>query len=125
MSTFNVTFEIGNMEGTRWEPVEALVDTGSTLSAAPRDLLLDLGIRPVRRQVLELANGELVEYDVGDAPVRLEGQQAITPVIFGESGEHMALGAVTLETFFLAVDPVHQRLVPVHGFRITRARPQG
>lgn len=120
MSTFTIALEIGNLDVTRWEAVEALVDTGSTLTAPPRGLLEELGIRPVRRQTLELANGELVEYEVGDAPVRLQGQQAIAPVIFAGPGEQVAVGAVTLETFFLAADPVGRRLVPVHGFRIGR-----
>ena len=30
------------------------------------------------------------------------------------------LGAVTLEAFLLAVDPVHETLVPVEGLRISR-----
>jgi len=124
MSNFTVFLEVGNLDGTRWETVEALVDTGATLSAAPRELLERLGIRVVRQQELELANGQVVVCDVGDAPVRLEGQQAMTPLIFGEEREQSAVGAVTLETFFLMVDPVGHRLVRRRGFRITRFLPR-
>lgn len=120
MGTFNVVMEIGNLEATRWERVDALVDTGSTFSAVPRTVLERLGIRPARRQTMELANGEIVEYEVGDAPVRLEGLQAITPVIFAETDEQAAVGAVTLETLLLAVDPINRRLTPVHALRRTR-----
>lgn len=105
VGTFNVPIRIGNLEATEWEELEALVDTGSTFSAAPRSILERLGIYPSRRQELELANGQIAEYEIGDALVQLQGQQAITPVVFAEAGEQAAVGAVTLETFLLAVDP--------------------
>ena len=47
--------------------MEALVDTGSTFTAAPRELLERLGIRPARRQRFRIANGQVIENDVGEA----------------------------------------------------------
>jgi len=120
MTTFSVRLQIGDLAATRFEDIEAVVDTGSTLSAVPRDLLQRLGVQPTRRQRFRIANGQLVENDVGDAMVRLAGLQGATPVIFGELGEPALLGAVTLEAFLLAVDPVHEALVPVEGLRISR-----
>ena len=38
-----------------------------------------------------------------------------TLVVFGEEGMDPIFGAVTLEEFLLAVDPVHQRLTPVNA----------
>ena len=73
MSTFTVRLQIGDLAATRFEEVEAIVDTGSTFTAVPRELLERLGIRPIRRQPFRLANGEVVQSDVGDARVRLEG----------------------------------------------------
>ncbi len=35
-------------------------------------------------------------------------------VVFGQ-GDHALVGAVTLESFGLAVDPVGKRLIRVHG----------
>ena len=67
MTTFNVRLEIADSTGERFEGLDALVDTGSTFSAAPSDLLQRLGIRPARRQRFRIANGEVVENDVGDA----------------------------------------------------------
>jgi clan AA aspartic protease len=100
--------------------LEALVDTGSTFTAVPGRILEGLGVRPVRREPFRLANGQFVESDVGDALVRLQGKETSTPVIFGEPGEEPLLGAVTLESLLLAVDPVHQVLVPVQGLRMRR-----
>ena len=123
MTTFQVPLQIGDLAGHRFEEVEAIVDPGSTFTAAPRELLERLGIRPARRQRFRIASGEVVESDVGDALVRLEGVQGTTPVIFNEPGEPILLGAVTLEAFLLGVDPVAQRLIPVEGLRVSRLDP--
>jgi predicted aspartyl protease len=123
MTTFQVPIQIGDTAGRRFEEVEAIVDTGSTFTAAPRELLERLGIRPTRRHRFRIASGEVVESDVGDAMVRLLGIQGPTPVIFNEPGEPVLLGAVTLEQFLLGVDPVAQRLIPVEGLRVSRFDP--
>lgn len=123
MSTFHVRAQIGDLAGQRFEDVEALVDTGSTFSAAPRELLDRLGIRPIRRERFRIANGQVVENDVGEARIRLAGKEGATPVIFNEPGEPVLVGAVTLEALLLGVDPVVQRLVPVEGLRVTRFDP--
>ena len=113
--------QIGNPARTQFEVVEAQVDTGSTFTAAPRELLQRLGVLPLRRERFRIANGQVIENDVGEAAVRLEGKEGITTVIFNEPGEPVLLGAVTLEQFLLGVDPVAQRLIPVEGLRYRRA----
>ncbi len=122
MSHFSVRFQIVSAGGTQIEDVEAVVDTGSTFTSAPRDMLERLGIRPARRQRFR-ADGRVAEKDVGEAVVRLEGMEVTTPVIFNEVGEPPLLGAVTLEQLLLGVDPVAQRLVPVEGLRVSRFDP--
>jgi predicted aspartyl protease len=123
MATFPVPLQIGDLAGRRFEEVEAIVDAGSTFTAAPRELLDRLGIRPARRHRFRLASGEVIESDVGEALVRLQGVQGTTPVIFNEPGEPVLLGAVTLEQFLLGVDAVAQRLVPLEGLRVSRFDP--
>ncbi len=120
MTTFNVHIQIGNIAGTQFEEVEAVVDTGSTFTAVSADLLEGLGIKRARRQRFRLANGQVVENDVGDARVRVESLEGITPVISNEPSEPALLGAVTLEALLLGVDPVAQRLIPVEGLRVSR-----
>ncbi|MBM2811773.1 MAG: Aspartyl protease [Chloroflexi bacterium] len=123
MTTFSIRLHVGDLAGAHFEEVEAVVDTGSTLTAAPRELLQRLGIQPTRRARFRVANGQVVENDVGDVLVRLAGMQGTTPVIFAEPGEPVLLGAVTLEVFLLAVDPVHETLIPVEGLRLSRWAP--
>lgn len=110
MGTFTVILDIGDPSGSRWEPVEALVDTGATYTVLPSSLLQELGIVPHRMASFVLADGRRVERSLGRAWIRLEAQEELSLVVFGDDA---VLGAVTLEEFCLAPDPVAQRLVPV------------
>jgi hypothetical protein len=47
--------------------------------------------------------------------LELDGQQVTTPCFLAPGGP-VLLGAVALESLFLAVDPVAKKLVPVEGF---------
>lgn len=118
MGTFSVTIEIGPLQGGRWEPIEAVVDTASTLTKVPRQVLSNMGIRPTARREARLANGQTVQREIGNALIRLNGEENANPVSFGEPGEDPLLGAVTLESFGLAVDPVNHRLIPVPNLEL-------
>ena len=115
MGTFNVTIEIGDPQGQRWEPVEALVDTGASYTWMPLSVLQTLGVTPTLRFPFVLADGTQIERDVAETRVRFDGQERTTLVVFGDEGSQPLLGAYTLEGFLLSPDPVNQRLVPVPG----------
>ena len=94
------------------------MDTGSTFTTVPRELLERLEV-PVERSALsELADGRIVPTDVGRTIIRLEGKEFPTPVIFGEQSEPCLLGVIALEDALLAVDPVNGRLAPVNLLRL-------
>ena len=118
MGTFFMPVEISGPDNERFETVDALVDTGSTYTMLPASLLTSLGVSPFDRQEFILANGQRVYRDVGEARVRINGEVQNTPVIFGNEDSHSILGAVTLEEFSLAVDPVDRRLVPTAAIEI-------
>jgi clan AA aspartic protease len=113
MASFKVAIEIGPMDQSRFEQIEALVDTGATYTVIPRDVLGRLGIAPQFRRRFRVSDGRVVELDMAWAIVRTEGQMTYTICVFGEPGMDALLGAVTLEELGLGVDPVNQRLVPV------------
>ena len=114
MGTFSVTIEVGDPQGQRYETVEALVDTGATYTVLPATLLQRLRVEPIERQQFEIADDRVVEYEIGETWIRLDGRRRMNVVVFGESG-HAVLGAFTLEAFGLAVDPVRKRLIRVPG----------
>ena len=115
MGTFTVTLEIGDPQGGRFETVEALVDTGATLTTAPASLLRRLGVEATRRGTFEYADGRQVEMDIGETKVKVEGIETTTSVLFGTEDAAPLLGAMTLEGLLLGVDPFNRRLVPIVG----------
>ena len=115
MGTFKVEMEIGDPDGKRFEPVEALVDTGATYTTAPASLLRGLGIAPMSVGRFTLADGSQTERQIGQTWIRLNGESYIAPVVFADERSGPLLGAVTLEIFRLGVDPVSKRLIPVDG----------
>ncbi len=97
--------------GARRE-VELLVDTGALYSIVPGPLLCELGIQPVQELEFEMANGQSIERNVGEARFFYDGRKAVSPVIFGEEGDAAILGVVTLESMGLEVDPVRKQIRP-------------
>ena len=114
MGTFVVEIEVGDLGGSRFETVEALVDTGATYTMLPASLLRRLGVTPIDRQGFILANGQRIQRDIGETAIRIDGRRVRTTlVVFSDEGSQSLLGAFTLEAFSLAADPVNQRLIPV------------
>ena len=119
MSTFQIEIGIGDPQGLRYEYVNALVDSGSTYNILPASMLRRLGIEIQDSGTFRLADGRRVERDLGQTRVRINGQEATAPVIFGDEATQPLLGAVTLEIFGLGIDPVDMRLIPVDGLMVS------
>ena len=95
--------------------MDALVDTGASTTSLPSSILRNLGVEPIMQKSFRFAQGEIRNLDVGQAYIRIEGQEFITQVVFNEEGTSPLLGALSLEGAYMAVNPVDQRLVPVEG----------
>lgn len=115
MGTFSVEIAVGDLSGDRFQSVEALVDTGSSDTAIPENVLRDLGVVPTGQRRFRLADESLVTYPIAQARVRLSGQDFVVLVVFTPEGTMPLLGASTLETFGLAADPVGRGLIEVPG----------
>src|SRR6266545_4711142 len=115
VGTFTFTLEVGSRDASRFQAVEALVDTGAIFSRVPASVLSDLGHEPSGRESFELGDGSIVEWEVGDVPVRIGDRVRVTTCIWGAEGTTSVLGAVTLEQFLLMVDPTRQEIVPIVG----------
>ena len=122
MGTVNLTIAVGDPQGWRFEGMEVVVDTGSTFTAVPRELLQRLGVQVERSLPSETADGRIVPVDVGRTVIRLEGLEFSTPVIFAEEGEPNLLGVVSLEEAALTEDPEAGRLMPTNLLRFNRSR---
>ncbi len=119
MGTFYVEISVGDAQGQRWQQIEALVDTGASLTSVAASVLQDLGVRPLYTERFRFAQGEVREMPFGETRIRLAGKEFTTQFVFNEEGTPALLGALALEGAFLAVDPVGQKLIPVEGLLMT------
>ncbi len=92
-----------------------MVNTGATLLVIPRSVAERLEVVPLRTQRVVIAGGQNDLWPVGEVRLALDGQEVMTPC-FIAPGDPALLGAVALESLFLAVDPVAKRLIPFEGF---------
>ena len=68
MGHFRVAVQVGHRTGERFEPIEALVDTGATYTWVPREVLERLGVVPEEDWPFILADGREVQYPVACSP---------------------------------------------------------
>ena len=115
MGIFVVPIAVSDDSGSRFESVEAMVDTGASYTWIPRPTLEALGHTPEDDREFELANGRRISYGVKSIRVRIDSKSTPTWVVFGEPGTDPLLGAVTLQEMGLGVDTLNERLIPVLG----------
>ena len=94
----------------RWVELQFLVDSGAMYSCVPRGILEQLGIKPHTRREFILANGEVIQRQVGSAAFEYEGLRGDSLVMFGEEGDTILLGVTTLEAFGYILDPLRGEL---------------
>jgi predicted aspartyl protease len=94
---------------------ELLVDTGSTLLVIPQTLANSLGLVTIRRQPVHITGGRREIWPIAEVRLTVADRTITTPCFIAPGGRAL-LGAVALESLFLAVDPVARRLVDVEGF---------
>ena len=114
MGLFRVKGHLTGPTG-RVEEVELVVDTGATLTVVPRSLAERLELKTTRSQNVVIAGGQRDIWPIAEARLALNGHETTTPCFIAPEGPAL-LGAVALESLFLAVDPVGKRLIPVDGF---------
>ena len=115
MGKFSVSLGVGDPNGQHFETVDALVNTGATYTVLPGSMLRRMGVQPHRRTTFELADGRRLDLEMGRTWIQVDGQRELSLVVFGLDDTEAILGAVSLEEFLLAVDPVRQRLTPVNA----------
>jgi predicted aspartyl protease len=93
--------------------VNFLIDSEAVYSLVPARTLRRLGVRAHREVDFSLADGTTIRRQVGDAYFELKGEGGASPVIFGEEGDKPLLGATTLESIGLVLDPFKRRLIPM------------
>ncbi|MSQ14420.1 MAG: hypothetical protein EXR50_00950 [Dehalococcoidia bacterium] len=115
MTAFYQTVGLASSRAGPFVEVRALVDTGCTFTWVSGLILRTLGVSPDSTMEFETADGRVIEREVAEAVVLIDGKASTTKIIFCDEGTVALLGVHTLEAFLLTVDPVNERLVPVRG----------
>jgi clan AA aspartic protease len=92
------------------EKVEFLIDSGAIYSVVPTQMLEKLDIKPLTEQAFRLADGSKIVRKKGIALFKYGERIGGADVIFGEEGDSILLGAFTLESLGLSLDPLRREL---------------
>jgi clan AA aspartic protease len=104
-----VDANIRNPSTDRATTVKALVDTGATLSVVPRKIAVELQLPVIGRRRVATAKG-VAELDECIGVVEVMGRKAYSHILVSDDIDVVLIGATTLETMGLEVDPVIGRL---------------
>ena len=104
-----------NTHNRRQRPrrVRLLVDSGAIYSVLKRADWRALGLKPERELEFVLADGTSLTRGVSECVFEVEGRRATSPVVLGETEDEALLGAVTLETLGLMLNPLNRTLQPM------------
>ena len=111
MGLTHVDIEIASVaDPARSERIRLLVDSGAIRSVVPSAMLERLRIEPIAEDSYMLANGASITRRRGVALFKLNGRVGGADVIFGEQGDSELLGALTLESLGLGLNPLRREL---------------
>ena len=113
MSTFTYPVRVANPRGEAAPlDVKCLIDTGAMLTCLPSPALEALGVTPQWRVPILLADGRREDCSATEVLMTIDGRTLHTTCLFGPPDGLPLLGAVSLEQFALAVDPLTRTLIP-------------
>lgn len=104
-----VKAKLGDPERVNVIEVNALVDTGATLTVIPRDVARELRLKPTGRSVVETSAGRL-ELERTRIWLELEGEGEMVPALISDIIDKVLIGVTALEVLGLQVDPLTGRL---------------
>ncbi len=90
-----------------------LADSGAVYTVLPENSWKRLRLRPTRAAEFVLADGSVISRGIAEARFTITGQTATSPVVCGEGDDGPLLGAVTLETLGLMLNPLSRDVLPM------------
>jgi len=109
---------IGTEEVKRMR-LSMLVDTGAYMMAINETIQSQLELRFIEKRKVQLASGQVVEYDVvGPIDVRFANRRAVCSAFVLPGDSESLLGAIAMEEMDVLVHPKRQELVvnPEHPY---------
>jgi len=104
-----VKVKIGDPNKEKIIEVDALVDTGATLTVIPRKLANELNLKPTGKAIVETGTGRM-ELERTRIWIEIEGREEVMPVLISDIIDKVLVGVTTLEILGLQVDPLTGKL---------------
>lgn len=106
-----VTLRVKNPKDSRRVVEENfLVDSGAAYTVLPKEFVRRLKIKPSFEQEFTLADGRTIKRKIGSALIEFQGREIASPVVLGEEKDSSLLGALTLESLGLVLDPFARKI---------------
>ena len=113
MGEVRVPMQVSNpFDASRTWEADFLVDTGSTISSVPVDVLNSLGLDAIQIAQVWMADGSSALRRVGIARFTLAGVARGAEVIFAPEESEPLIGVTLLQSMGFLVDPLRERLLP-------------
>jgi predicted aspartyl protease len=93
--------------------VDFHVDSGAVYSVLPLRDWKALRLRPKDEMRFSLADGTTIARKLSEARFDFAGRDRVSPVILGEGADDALVGAVTLETLGLVLNPLSREVLPM------------
>jgi clan AA aspartic protease len=120
-----ISAKISNPRRTsRVEEIEFLIDTGAIYSVIPSPIARKLGLAKLEREEFTLADGTHRSYDISEAFFEVGDRRGTSKVAFGPAEVTPLLGALTLESLGLMVNPITREVSPMRLFLASSGRPK-
>ena len=87
-----------------------LADTGATRAWIPADVAKQLGIKPIGKTPMELANGKVHSMPYGLCKFEYEGEVINGTVVIGPKGIEPLAGTHVLQEFRMVVNVTHHTI---------------
>ena len=104
MGHVRVRISIGSHDRGKVEERDFLIDTGAYYTGVPPTLVKKLGIEPVAKADVLMADGRKVEAGLSYAYIKVGEREGVLPIAIIDSPEPI-LGVTALEGLGIKVDP--------------------
>ena len=93
--------------------IEAVIDTGATMSVLPIDVIRKLGLEKIDEVNVRYADNTVKKKDVyGWIILEIAGRKAVFDVLAENEGAQPLIGQIVLERLDLIVEPSERKVIP-------------
>ena len=93
--------------------IEAVIDTGATMSVLPMDLIQKLGLEKIDEVNVRYADNTVKRREVyGWIILEIAGRKAVFDVLAEDEGAQPLIGQIVLERLDLVIEPSRRKVIP-------------